>query len=27
VDEPHAYKMIRTVRGAGYTIRAGGEEQ
>src|SRR5271155_5756123 len=26
VDEPHAYKMIRTVRGAGYTIRAGGEE-
>src|SRR5271155_2348152 len=25
-DEPHAYKMIRTVRGAGYTIRAGGEE-
>src|SRR6202790_2355697 len=26
VDDPHQYKMIRTVRGAGYLIRGGGEE-
>jgi len=25
VDDPHQYKMIRTVRGAGYLIRGGGE--
>lgn len=26
VDDPHQFKMIRTVRGAGYLIRGGGEE-
>ncbi len=25
VDDDHDVKLIRTVRGAGYTIRAGGE--
>lgn len=26
VDDPHEYKMIRTIRGAGYAIHAGGAE-
>ncbi len=26
LDDPHEFKMIRTVRGAGYMIRAGGDE-
>jgi heavy metal response regulator len=26
LDDPHDFKMIRTVRGAGYMIRAGGDE-